>query len=361
MNEVATIHLGRQAFTISVDAYHELKSYLDAIQKQVDDSEVINEIELRMIELLIEHGVKSNDVILSKDVDYLKEQLGHPADFKELDDETAEPNANISGDAKRLYRDTNNAMLAGVASGLSNYFGIDVLIVRLALLVVVFLTAGWGILLYIVLWLLVPEAKTPSERLMMAGKPVTVNSLKEIVENADVKAAAYRANRTLAGPIRLLFSIFLKILGIGFIVTGLVTIFSLFAAEAYYLSRGRTWLQYNIFPVGFRQSILLNITLAVAVLIGIIIILMGIAMFQRKWPVRNWITGVLLGVICIGAMASGVLAADVYPAIRDSYNANLHTTTYSERAFKEVNLNNAYGNVNQIATTYRLIIMVILV
>jgi hypothetical protein len=73
MNEVTKIHLGRQAFTILTDTHHELKSYLEAIKKQVEDKDVIDEIELRMAELLVEHGLTANKVILSADVDFLKE------------------------------------------------------------------------------------------------------------------------------------------------------------------------------------------------------------------------------------------------------------------------------------------------
>ena len=150
MNEVTKIHLGRQAFTISVDAHRELKNYLNAIEKQVDDKEVVSEIELRMAELLTEHGINANKVILPSDVDFLKEQLGHPTDFKGDEDETA-PSETKSVDNKRLYRDSDNAMLAGVAAGLAKYFGIDVILVRLLFIIIVFITVGWGILLYIAL------------------------------------------------------------------------------------------------------------------------------------------------------------------------------------------------------------------
>src|ERR1700689_1316299 len=116
MNEVTKIHLGRQAFTISVDAQHDLKTYLEAIKKQVDDAEVVEEIELRMAELLTEHGINANKVILASDVNFIKKQLGDPADFKDDEQESAAPAAPAS--SRRLFRDTDNAMLAGVAAGL---------------------------------------------------------------------------------------------------------------------------------------------------------------------------------------------------------------------------------------------------
>ncbi len=169
MNEVSNIHLGRQAFTISIDAHKKLKNYLEAIEKQVGDKDVMEEIELRMAELLTEHGINADKVVLPKDVDFLMEQLGNPKDFKE-EDETSSPTSKKT-ESKRLFRDTDNAMIAGVASGLAQYFGLDVILIRILFVVATIITFGWAILLYIVLWVLVPEVKTSSDRLQMAGRP----------------------------------------------------------------------------------------------------------------------------------------------------------------------------------------------
>lgn len=333
MNEVTKIHLGRQAFTISVAAHKALRSYLDDIEKQVSDKDVMNEVELRMAELLAEHGVTGEKVILVKDVDYLKEQLGNPKDFKENQEEES---ADKPAESKRLFRDTDNAMIAGVAAGLSNYFGIDVLLIRILFVLSVFIW-GWGILLYIVLWLLVPEAKTSSERLLMAGKSVTVGSLKEVVERADVKGAARRANDSVSRPINAFFRFVLKFVGVIFVISGLAALFGLVAAETYVWLHNDNLLQDNIFPVGFREHLLLHIGIAVAALVSLFIILLGMAIFRRKWPIRNWITGVLVGLLLIGMAAGGALTADAVPNVRDRYNANVHTTTRSIKPFTAVN------------------------
>lgn len=351
MNEVTTIHLGRQAFTISLDAYHELKSYLAAIKKQVEDEDVISEIELRMAELLTEHGLNADKVVLPGDVVFLQEQLGNPKDFKE-DDEDTHSSSNAQPDSKRLFRDTDNAMIAGVAAGLAEYFGLDALLVRILFIIFTFITFGWGILLYIVLWLVVPEVKTSSDRLLMAGRPVTVDGLNEIVGRADVKGAARRANATLASPINTVFRIILKVIGLGFILFGLSVLFALVAAETYVLSHSGNLLQDNIFPVGLREHVLLNVAMAVVALISLFIILFGIAIFRRKWPIRTWVTGMLIGLIFIGLSTGGALAADVYPNIRDRYNANVHTTVRDIQPFTTVT---AIGdrNVNYVpADTY---------
>lgn len=352
MNEITKIHLGRQAFTISVDAHHELRSYLDAIEKQVGEKDVVDEIELRMAELLAEHGINASKVILSSDIEFLKSQLGNPTDFTE---DTSEASYTVpkQSETKRLFRDTNNAVVAGVASGLAQYFGIDVMIIRVLFVVATLFTFGWGILLYIVFWLLVPEAKTSSDRLQMAGKPINVDSLKEIVERADVKGAAHRVNAVVAGPINNIFSFILKFIGICFIVTGLSVLFGLIAAETYILIHSGSWAQNNIFPIGLSEHLLLDIAISVVGLVTLFIILFGIAMFRRKWPIRAWVTGMLVGLIFIGGTVGGVLVADVYPNVRDRYDSNIHITTRSLTPFSTLNITGPEENINfQTSNTY---------
>jgi len=202
MNEVKKVHLGRQPFTISVDAHKALRDYLTAIEKQPGvQPEVVKEVEMRMAELLTERGITGESVILQEDVDFLKEQLGEPCDF--TDEAVADPETKAQDKAepkdeppRKLFRDTQNGILAGVASGIAAYTGIDVLIIRIVFIGLTF-ASGAGILIYILIWLLAPEAKTPSDRLQMQGKAVTVDSLKEMVDRADLAGASERAGRNL--------------------------------------------------------------------------------------------------------------------------------------------------------------------
>jgi phage shock protein PspC (stress-responsive transcriptional regulator) len=341
MNEVTKIHLGRQAYGISADAHRELRNYLDAIKKHVLEDDVVGEVELRMAELLEEHGVKTDQVILPADVAFLKGQLGNPQDFADPD-QIFEELPDKQTEAKRLFRDTDNAMLAGVAAGLSKYFGVDVLLIRLIFVIFTFM-GGWGILLYIVLWLLVPEAKTTSDRLQMAGVAVTVDSLKGVVKRADVKGAARRANNSLAGPINNLFRIITKVVGIGFMFVGLSMLLGITISISYFLLHSGSLVQDNIFPIGFKEHLLLYVACAIIGIIALFIVLFGVAFFRRKWPIHTWVTGALIGLIFIGLATGGGLAADVAPQIRNSYNATTHTVTRSMPAFTTVNLDQTYN------------------
>lgn len=324
MNEVTRIHLGRQPYTISVAAHQELKDYLADIEKQVGDKDVLQEVELRMSELLTERGIDKDKVILAADVTYLKEQLGSPDDFGEDQEESPKPKADKP--TRRLFRDTDNALIAGVAAGLGNYFGLDITLVRLIFVLIVIFSAGFGIILYLLLWLIVPPAETASERLQMRGKSVTLESLKDTVSKADIPNATRRINRTVLPVINGMFRLGLKIIGVGMILVSLGIIFAATITKVYMVLHNGQLFQENLFPVGGREQWLVIIALLTIVIAAVFLLLGGLATFRRKWPVRAWITGVLAGLFLIGSAASIVLTADAVPRVRDRYEAGLHTT-----------------------------------
>lgn len=324
MNEVTQIHLGRQAYTIAADAHTALRTYLKAIQAAAG-KEVADEVELRMSELLGEHGVNGEKVVLLTDVEYLRSQLGEPADFSD-DAEAAERPAPPNGASKRLFRDTQNGMVAGVAAGLGAFFGIDVLLVRI-LFVLATLAWGWGILLYIALWILVPEAKTPSDRLQMQGKAVTVESLKKAIDNADVEGAAERFSRKVSPVINGIFSVVLKIAGFFVILGALAVLFALIVGTTYTFMHHGQIIAENYFPVGTTEHLALYIALGCIALGTVFMVLLGLAMVRRRWPTAPWATGVLLGLLFVGLTTGTTLATDVVPAVRDRIQKAHRTTT----------------------------------
>lgn len=347
MNEVNQIHLGRQPYTIAADAHATLRTYLEAIKRQAG-GDVADEVELRMAELLTERGISGDKVILPADIDFLKTQLGDPKDFKEDDSEptAAEPTS------RRLFRDTHNGMIAGVAAGLANYTGVDVLLIRIILVATV-LAGGWGILLYILLWLLVPEAKSSSERLQMHGKAVTIDSLKEVVSRADVPGVAKRANRTLAGPINSIFRILLQIIGVIAIVVGLSLLLGFIGLGSYTLIHTGSLFGQDVFPVGTREHLLLGMGLAVSALLSVLVIVLGVAMFKRTWPIKAWATGTLVGLLLVGLIGTAALGADAAPHIRDRYQAHFHTTVRNVEPFQTIQTEGDNVRVNfQLASTY---------
>ena len=181
MKEITRIHLAKTPFSVEVDAKKSLEQYLDSIQKNMHaEPEAMREIEARMVELLAERGVSKDGVISYDDVVAVQQQMGEPQDFADGEApetvDTAETNA--SKPTKRLMRDPDNAILGGVCAGIAAYWGINPLWVRLLFIFSPFITFGTSLLIYIVLWISMPEAQTAAEKLQMRGEEVTLDSLK---------------------------------------------------------------------------------------------------------------------------------------------------------------------------------------
>jgi len=325
MNEITRIHLGRQPYTISIDANHQLKQYLAAIQRQVGDKDVVNEVELRMAELLSERGISGEKVIIPEDVQYLKAQLGEPEDF---DDEsvTAADTTAPNPTSRRLFRDRDNALIAGVAAGVAGYFGLDIILVRIAFVLLTIFSGGSGVIVYLLLWLVVPPAESASEKLQMHGKPVTLEALKDSVGQSGVADTAARLNNRLLAAIDWLFRAGVKVLGVAFLATGVGIIATVALIKMYMLLHGDKLFQENLFPVGGREHLLVVLVMALAIISAVFLMLTGVATFKHKWPVRGWVTAVLAGLFLLGSISAGALAGDAAPHVRARYEATLHTT-----------------------------------
>ncbi|PRY12695.1 phage shock protein C (PspC) family protein [Pontibacter ummariensis] len=112
---------------------------------------------------------------------------------------------------KKLFRDPEDKKLGGVASGIAKYFGVDVAVIRILFLVSIFL-GGFGVILYIVLWIAMPEAVTLTERMQMQGDPVTLSgierTLKDNLNMRDSNGEESTLAKIILLPIRLVSQIF---------------------------------------------------------------------------------------------------------------------------------------------------------
>jgi phage shock protein PspC (stress-responsive transcriptional regulator) len=342
MNEIKKIHLGRQAFTISIDAHKELRAYLDAIGQQVGPKgeEVIKEVELRMAELLAERGITGEKVVLPEDVAFLKEQLGEPSEFRDEDSEdsvdAAHEKDSQSGQ-KRLFRDTEHGMAAGVASGLAAYFGIDAVIVRL-IFVVLTLVWGWGALLYLLLWLIVPEAKTSSERLQMRGLPVTVDSLKEIIDRADMPGVASRANKAVSGIVGSVGRVILIVIGTAFLIAAFALFLGTVVGGTYLLVHGSEAAGSIMFPIGSKEIIVtVSATIALTVIAALLAVV-GVSLMRRKWSLPGWSLAILLALFFTAVAIGTALGLDAAPNVRKRYDTLEQTQTVTLSDFKSAEL-----------------------
>lgn len=186
MNKTVNINLGGFFYHIDEDAYQKLNRYFEAIKSSLSHEsreEVMNDIESRISELFAEKIQQANQVLSLQDIDDVIAVMGQPEDYK-IEGENIDSNNytySSSPRAKKLYRDTEKAKIAGVCSGLGHYFGIEAVWIRIALILLIFAGFGTGVLLYIILWAVTPEAVTTSEKLEMRGEPITISNIEKKV------------------------------------------------------------------------------------------------------------------------------------------------------------------------------------
>ncbi|WP_353777827.1 PspC domain-containing protein [Winogradskyella sp. 3972H.M.0a.05] len=194
MNKTVNINLAGIFFHIDEDAYKKLQRYLEAIRRSFTDSqgrsEIIADIEARIAELFSERVENDKQVVSIKHVDDVISIMGQPEDYL-VDDEIFEDEpqpkkkqASSSKSTKKLYRDTDNSYIGGVAGGLGHYLGIDAVWVRLLWILLALGSGGTFIFIYLVFWALVPEATTTSEKLTMTGDPVTISNIEKKIKDS---------------------------------------------------------------------------------------------------------------------------------------------------------------------------------
>jgi phage shock protein PspC (stress-responsive transcriptional regulator) len=295
MKKSIKINLGGMVIHVDDDAYELLRSYLDQVQarfRQVPgESEILNDIETRMAELFQEKLVPGKEVINLEDAREVIAVMGKPEEIGEAGEEESEPYVappyRFRG--RRIYRDPSNQRIAGVCSGLAAYFRVDPLLVRI-LFVVFTLIYGAGILVYLVLWIGIPEARTAAEKLEMYGEPINVENIERQVrseygydpESGDAfRHPPERRHGTVIGRV---LSAFGRLVLVFFKIIGFIIAFSLIVAGIAILGAiiglavtGRAWFihsDWGINNLGISDAVgfFVSPTVASVMVIGLILL-----------------------------------------------------------------------------------------
>jgi phage shock protein PspC (stress-responsive transcriptional regulator) len=201
MNKILNINLGGYALTIDDDAYEYLSAYLDSLRRRFSESEgrdeIVRDIEARLGELITQ-DMGARTIVMLPDVEAAVQVMGKPEDFGGEPVSSASSGAGMGSysgprsrttyrPGRRLFRDEDDKVAGGVASGLSAYFGIqDPVWLRLLFVILTFVSGGFWIPAYLLLWILVPPATTAADRLAMRGEPINVDNIaREIEEGFD--------------------------------------------------------------------------------------------------------------------------------------------------------------------------------
>lgn len=250
MNKTVNINLVGTSFHIDEDAFGKLSRYLSAIKESLNSTEgseeIMRDIETRIAELFLEKVDNQTQVITLRDLDEVIAVMGQPEDY-EVEDEAFQDatHANYQSyspkSTRSLFRDIDDKFISGVSSGIGHYLGIQAIWIRILWILLVIAGFGSPILIYILLWILMPAAISTSEKLKMKGEPINISNIEkkfkegfdnvaDKVKNADynkVKDITSSFFDVLGHTITVLVKVFVKVIGIliiFFSLTALVTI-----------------------------------------------------------------------------------------------------------------------------------------
>lgn len=250
MDKIITINLGGYAIKMEEDAYEALKPYIRQIEETFANTEngkeIINDIEARLAEMLMERTEGKVSATI-EDIEFVKKAMGNPGEFEETPSDENPKQASIPNETikKRLYRDADNKVFGGVCSGLSSYFDIDPVIIRLIWVGLLFFF-GTGLLLYFIMWMIVPEAVTTAQKLEMKGEAPTldniINRVKteagKVEENLKAQHFGQRISeilRTISPVILTIVKIIALLIGLSVLVVLSVILIALIAGTGIFM------------------------------------------------------------------------------------------------------------------------------
>lgn len=298
MNKTIIINISGIVFHIEEDAYEVLRNYMITVKKHFglspESHEIIIDIENRIAEMFGELLIEGKkEVITATDVYNVMKQMGSVEDFESADHA---PFSAADGSQeevferpfKKLLRDMEDKVIGGVCSGLGHYLGVKALWIRLVFLLAA-LFAGTGFFLYLILWIVIPGARTRAERMSMRGEPINLHNFQKKFEEEmyDLKSTFRNSSReaspvlqTLGNAILRLGKIFVKIVAVMFILglsIGLIVlIISILATfEFFGNEHDMSMFPVNIFDPGIQSQLLISLIVVAAIplvaLIGAII------------------------------------------------------------------------------------------
>lgn len=291
MKEITRIHIAKQAYDIETAAKKDLEAYMKKLEIYAGDAEILADIEIRITELLAEVGVARGGVITADEIAKIRATLGEPEEFA-TDDTPPVESEPADQPVKRLYRDMDGAMLGGVLKGIATFFGIDAVWVRLVFIILLIASFGTVFLLYAVLWLVVPPARTTAEKLQLAGKPVTLAAMRDQV-TADVSST--RAAEVLASILRLGGAI------VSVLVAAVALIATLGATGMLVLSGELKAFMIGMSVHAWMAWVSLGLFILAGLLLSLVATLVAVMLFRRRATKRM---GVAVAIIIVTGIIS---------------------------------------------------------
>lgn len=366
MNKTLSIGLAGFSFTIEEHAYIKLSDYLAALRSSLDITEadeVMHDIEIRMVEIF-KDALGKREVINDIDVERVIAQIGSPEKIEEQEEayfsekinhgKKEQKSSSSFNGQKQLFRDPEHEKIAGVCAGLAHYIGMDMSAMRaiwLGIAILGVFTAAIStsliILIYIILWIVLPRAETATDFLKMKGKPMNFDNLKEestkIVQFANEstqkvgqlytenKPYISKAGSGLWNVIRYFIGAIFGLIAIGCII-GVFVVFGLFGMDTNF--PGANEMKFYFDDNGLYK--ILSAMIIIGSLIpAILFSLLSVTILSPKTKLNNigWVIGALfITLMGLGAYFGVSMAkneAFLKGDKEDIENININTTSDS--------------------------------
>lgn len=350
MKKTLTVNLGGTVYHIDEDAYILLDNYLKNLhchfRRKEGAEEIVRDMEARIAELFDEYLRQGLKVITIQETESVIARMGKPEELGDEDAPTAESartaTAEGEGPRRRLFRNEDDRVLGGVASGIAAYMGWEVVCVRLALLLLGFFVHGL-ILAYLVCWIVIPVAKTATEKLQMQGKPVNMENIGKTVTDGFERVNDYvRSDETrsflarvgnvivqIAGFVIKLALVLIAICCTPVLIAVLFVFFALLLTGVG-LTASLPVVFYHAFPfidwtcIGTQPLVAIILALCGLLAVGLPIVGLLQLVFQSLKMWRPMSTGVKVGLILlwIVAIAVGLVLLLQVPLVDESFFPN---------------------------------------
>ena len=303
MKKTLTVNLGGTVYHIDEDAYVLLDSYLNNLKhhfsNETDADEIVRDMETRVSELFSEYISRGQQVITIENVEDVIVRMGKPEEINPESDTyngDAKSYKNTSSGEKakhRLFRNPDDRILGGVVSGLAAYFGWDAAWMRISVLLCGIFIHGF-VVAYVIAWIIIPMARTATEKLQMRGEPVNVENIGKTVTDSFEKMNDYvhseSAHTIMGKALKIFFSV------IGFTVKLMLVILAICCV-----------------PV-----VIVVLTVLVALLLAATGVLVSVpAILYDALPYINWdmvgtsagtvVTMVVCGLLLVGIPVVGII------------------------------------------------------
>lgn len=379
MNKTISVNLGGALFNVEEDAFEVLKKYLDSIKtyfaKLDDQGEVVEDIEARIADQLAERKSKEHkNVVTLFDIEELIKTMGT---IEDITDEEKIPN-NTSAREKRLYRNEDGAIIAGVCSGMAAYLGTDPVWLRLIFAAGIFF-GGSTVLIYIILWIAMPAAKTPTEKMEMYGKKITLSGVQETLKTATHTVGGKAKNifeqmgQFIRAILQRIFYVFGKIIqkfgraistlsGICITLSGIALIITaIIAASLVTFPWGNYYLEFPAREV-IQKGLYWGIVSAglLAIIIPLVFgLLLGVSLIRRRLTFTFVPTITLLSIWVISCTALVIMVMSALPAYNNYIDhvrsLPIITREYTDR-FSQIKMRNVRTATIKAGSEYKVIV-----